>query len=66
MITGWYDDTDGNRYFLWPISDNVMGHMVTGWLQIGTKWYYFNTKSDGTRGALLRNTTTPDGYRVDA
>ena len=66
MITGWFDDTDGNRYYLWPYSDNAMGHMVTGWLKIDTRWYYFKTVSDGTRGALLRSTTTPDGYKVDA
>ncbi len=66
MVTGWFDDTDGNRYFLWPLSNNAMGHMYTGWLNIGTKWYYFKTVPDGTRGALLRSTTTPDGYKVDA
>ena len=43
-----------------------MGHMVTGWLKIDTRWYNFKTVSDGTRGALLRGTTTPDGYKVDA
>ncbi len=66
MMTGWFDDADGNRYFLWPLSDTRMGHMVTGWQQIGLKWYFLKTISDGTRGALLRNTTTPDGYNVDA
>ena len=34
--------------------------MQTGWQQIGGKWYYFNTS-----GALLTNTTTPDGYTVN-
>ena len=66
MVTGWFDDIDGNRYFLWPLSDTRMGHMVTGWQQIGLKWYFLKTVSDGTRGALMRNTTTPDGYKVDA
>lgn len=30
------------------------------------KWYYFNPVSDGTRGALYVNRTTPDGYVVGA
>ncbi len=37
------------------------GWMVTGWKQINGFWYYF-----GADGALLTDTTTPDGHRVDA
>ena len=66
MLTGWYLDTDGNRYYLNPVADGKQGRMVTGWQQIGGKWYFFKTVSDGTRGSLLVNTTTPDGYRVGA
>ena len=43
-----------------------MGAMLTGWQQIDGIWYYFNTVSDGTQGALLVSATTPDGYSVDA
>ncbi len=64
MVTGWYTDTDGCIYYLWPYSDNTMGHMVTGWLPIGTNWYFFNPVSNGLKGAMYRSTTTPDGYRV--
>ena len=64
MVTGWFTDTDGSTYYLWPYSDNTMGHMVTGWMPIGTGWYFFNPVSNGTKGAMYRNTTTPDGYRV--
>lgn len=39
--------------------------MVTGWNLIDGKWYYFNTVSDGTKGALFVNRETPDGYKVD-
>lgn len=66
MLTGWYTDADGNRYYLNPNSDNTLGAMRTGWVFIDEKYYYFNERPDGTRGKLYRNTTTPDGYAVDA
>ena len=40
--------------------------MLTGWQTIDGKMYYFNTVSDGTRGALYVNRQTPDGYLVGA
>ncbi len=40
--------------------------MMTGWQQIGGKWYYFNSEKGSLEGILLRNTTTPDGYQVGA
>lgn len=70
MLTGWFTDADGSRYYLNETSDGTKGHMVTGWKWIedasGQKYcYYFNPVSDGTKGKLYVNTTTPDGYRVD-
>ena len=35
--------------------------MATGWVQVDNKWYYL----DGS-GAMLANTTTPDGHVVGA
>lgn len=67
MLTGWFTDPDtGLIYYLNPISNGDQGKMVTGWNQIEGKWYYFSNISDGTRGHLLVNTTTPDGYVVGA
>ena len=66
MQTGWFTDKDQNRYFLHNVSDGTQGHMVTGWYLVEGKWYYFNPVSDGTRGALFVNRTTPDGYTVGA
>lgn len=66
MMTGWYTDTDGKKYYLNPVSDGTQGAMKLGWQLIDGKWYYFNQVSDGTRGALLVNTTTPDGFTVGA
>lgn len=30
MVTGWFTDVDGNRYYLNPVSDGTQGRMVTG------------------------------------
>lgn len=64
MQTGWYTDLDGNQYYLSPADGSAQGSMAIGWWLIEDKWYYFNKESDGTKGKLLRNTVTPDGYSV--
>lgn len=66
MVTGWFTDGDGNRYYLNPVDDGTLGMMRTGWQVIDGRSYYFNTQSDGTQGRLFVNTTTPDGYAVGA
>ena len=67
MITGWHTDpADGNRYYLSPVSDNTLGHMVVGYQYIDGVWYYFHNVSDGTRGHLVVNGTTPDGHQTNA
>lgn len=71
MTTGWFTDEAGDTYYLHEVSDNTLGHMVTGWRWIkGTdgfeRCYYFNPVSDGFRGRLYKNGMTPDGYTVDA
>ena len=40
--------------------------MLTGWALIDGKYYYFNPASDGHRGRMYANETTPDGYQVNA
>ncbi len=64
MIDGWLD-WDGNTYYLHTVSDGTRGHMYTGWHEIDGVWYYFS-EDNATLGALLKDTVTPDGYRVDA
>lgn len=54
MITGWYTD-NGKRYWL-----ESSGEMATGWIWIDSKWYYMDST-----GAMMINTNTPDGYRVN-
>lgn len=53
----WYCYRDGT----WPSGQ---------WVELewnGEKqWYYFSTDTVGPKGAMVTNTTTPDGYRVGA
>ena len=71
MMTGWYTDVNKDTYYLNPVSDNTLGRMFTGWNWIDdngdgiSECYYFQNYSDGRRGRLYRETTTPDGYTVN-
>ena len=71
MQTGWFmDPQDGCTYYLNPVSDNTLGMMQVGWCWIKDedgleKCYYFEEHSNGHKGALYRNRTTPDGYSVN-
>ncbi len=75
MKTGWIKDK-GIWYYLNP-EDGIMlvglhkvnddhyyldstGAMQIGWKRIDGNWYYFQTD-----GSLLKNATTPDGYKVN-
>ena len=75
MKTGWIKDK-GVWYYLNP-EDGIMlvglhkvngdhyyfdesGAMQTGWKQFDGNWYYFQAN-----GSLLKNATTPDGYKVN-
>ena len=72
MTTNW-QKVSGTWYYM----DNS-GAMQTDWKEISNAWYYFNADGVmqenrwvgdyylGSSGAMLVNTTTPDGYRVDA
>ena len=55
MLTG-LQEINGSRYYL-----NASGAMETGWKQVDGNWYYFQTD-----GSLLRNGTSPDGYKLNA
>ena len=53
-VTGIHEVSGDNYYF------NKAGEMQVGWIQEKGEWYYFKAS-----GAMLRNGTTPDGYKVD-
>lgn len=63
MQTGWIKD-NGIWYYLHNQADGSQGHMYTGWHLIDGKWYYFSEGMKQPQGAMLANTTTPDGYEV--
>ena len=57
MATGWRTLSDGWYYFM-----QDTGYMLkNNWMETNGIWYYL-----GSNGAMLTNTTTPDGYYVDA
>ncbi len=56
MVTVWLHQ--GN---VWYYLNGSGAMNKCGWSKVGKSWYYFTTSE-----ALLVNTTTPDGYRVNA
>ena len=73
MITGWFKDgSSGLWYYLNtdPTEYELpYGAMKTGWIVTGpgSPWYYLNPGivNGYPAGAMLVNTTTPDGYYVN-
>lgn len=66
LHTGWMKDTNGNWYFMNTVPGADFGAMLTGWQWIDNSCYYFGTDAAGNIGKLYMNTTTPDGYKVNA
>ena len=61
MVTGWVKTVDNHWYFFENAKTVDEGKMITGWKQVQGSWYFFQTD-----GAMLSNTTTPDGYLLGA
>jgi hypothetical protein len=62
MATGW-QLVDGEWYLF-----GASGAMKAGWQWSAeyNGWYYLRELHDGLYGHMLRSTTTPDGWQVDA
>ena len=60
MVTGWLETSEGKVYYFNPENNSEIGKMAFGWTAIDGAWYFF-----ALEGALYKNTTTPDGFRVD-
>ena len=54
MLVGLHQ-VNGDHYYF-----DEFGAMQTGWKQLDGNWYYFQAD-----GSLLKNATTPDGYKVN-
>jgi hypothetical protein len=63
MMTGWFQDEKGIRYYLNTSNDGTEGQMRSGWYQAGGgTWYFFNTANDGILGAMKTGWQWIDGY----
>lgn len=60
MVSGW-KLIDNEWYFFNTLHDGTFGRMLTGWQWVDGYCYYL-----GTDGKMYANTTTPDGYTVNA
>ena len=65
LRSGWLYLADGSQYFFSNKHDGSFGKMLTGWNWIDGNCYYFVTDADEREGKLIKDGTTPDGYRVD-
>ena len=82
MRTGWIQDDKGLWYYMSDTQGSSYGAMVKGWIFSAGKWYYLSPVTGSMMtgwqevegkwyllagdGSLYVNTTTPDGYPVDA
>lgn len=64
MRTSWYTDEKGNTYYFSRLKDATEGMMLTGWQLIDGKWYYFDIRYGSDMGNMLKNSISPDGYRL--
>ena len=58
MATNKWINTDGKYYYVGPA-----GEAVTGWYEIGGKWYYFYPITETNKFVMAENTQI-DGYRI--
>lgn len=65
LRSSWLYLADGSQYFFSNKHDGSFGKMLTGWNWIDGNCYYFVTEADEREGKLIKDGTTPDGYRVD-
>ena len=67
MKVGWYQSPQGEWYFFDNSTDtHEEGHAVSGWNWIDGYCYYFSKTEAGKGAKMAANTTTPDGYKVNA
>lgn len=60
MQTGWFQDTDGKRYYL----HDTEGYMMVGWVYSGGKWYYMDGSGVMQTGMVyMHDTDTTFGFR---
>ncbi|MDO5776598.1 MAG: hypothetical protein Q4P22_08250, partial [Eubacteriales bacterium] len=72
LTKGWYTDSKGATYYFNTEAGSDYGVMCTGWKLINGNWYYFipytiiRNGVSINMGSMLKDTATPDGFKVDA
>ena len=67
MRTGWYQAPDGTWFFFNNNkADTSQGSLLTGWQWIDGYCYFFSPEKGADYGKMLSDTTTPDGYLLNA
>ena len=72
LTNGWYTDSNGATYYFNTEAGSDYGVMCTGWKLINGNWYYFipytiiRNGVSLNMGSMLKDTITPDGFKVDA
>ena len=53
MLTGWFTDGDGNKYYLNPVDDGTLGMMRTGWQVIDGQLLLFRSPVGRNHGTAV-------------
>ncbi len=56
LVTGWYEDEVGQKYYFYPIPGNGYAKAVTGWQSINNEEFYFDED-----GVMVVDDYAPDG-----
>ena len=60
LVSGWYTDANGVKYYLHPQHDGTFGRMYTGWNKVDGAWQHFNDNTEqGVYGAWEQGMPVP-------
>ena len=60
LVSGWYTDANGVKYYLHAQHDGTFGRMYTGWNKVDGTWQHFNDNTEqGVYGAWEEGTPVP-------
>ena len=60
LVSGWYTDANGVKYYLHAQHDGTFGRMYTGWNKVDGAWQHFNDNTEqGVYGAWEQGAPVP-------